>query len=231
MIIKRPIIGILQTALLSSDLSLNFPQYFEVFSDFLGHENFDFAQFRVCENEFPSDYQTCDGWLITGSHHGVYENHDWIPVLEDLIREIHANNIPLVGICFGHQIMAQALGGKVEKFIGGWGVSTHNYHDLQTGKTIALLCSHQDQIIEKPSNSKVIMTSTFCKYAGLQYTPNCVSFQPHPEFKPEFMEAVLHLRRGTRIPEDVADEGLRRLHHPNDADTYATYIRNIFFAS
>ena len=67
---------------------------------------------------FPEGIHDADGWLITGSRHGAYEDHPWIPPLEEFIRDAYAAQVPLVGICFGHQIIAQAMGGKVEKYQG-----------------------------------------------------------------------------------------------------------------
>ena len=99
--------------------------YDALFRDLLAGHGFDFVTFAVLDGEFPASVEDADAWLITGSRHGVYEDHDWIPPLEALIRKIDARRLPLVGVCFGHQIIAQALGGKVEKFKGGWSVGAH----------------------------------------------------------------------------------------------------------
>jgi GMP synthase-like glutamine amidotransferase len=78
--------------------------------------------------DFPKDIHDCDGWLITGSRFGAYEDHPFIPPLEDFIRAAYAAHVPVVGICFGHQIIAQAMGGKVEKYAGGWSVGPTEYN-------------------------------------------------------------------------------------------------------
>ena len=86
--------------------------------------------FLFCINGFPyfpTSVSSCDGWIVTGSAFGAYEDHAFIPPLEDFIRANYKADVPMAGICFGHQIMAQALGGKVEKFSGGWGVGYTNY--------------------------------------------------------------------------------------------------------
>jgi len=110
------LIGILQTGLCPSDLVDRHGEYDEMFSRFLGGHDFEFRGYRVVEGEMPSCVNSADGWLITGSRHGAYEKHDWIPPLEKFVRGAFNQMIPVVGICFGHQILAQALGGRVEKF-------------------------------------------------------------------------------------------------------------------
>ena len=82
----------------------------------------------VVRGERPASALDFDGWLITGSRHGVYDDLFWMPPLQDFIRELADQQIPLVGICFGHQIIAEALGGRVVKSDRGWGVRLHRYH-------------------------------------------------------------------------------------------------------
>ena len=120
-------IGILQTGLAPAELAAQSGEYPEMFADLLKGHGFDFASWAVVNGDFPSGPEAADGWLITGSRHGAYDDLPWIAPLEELIRGIVAQERPLVGICFGHQIMAQALGGKVEKFKGGWSVGPTQY--------------------------------------------------------------------------------------------------------
>ncbi len=112
-------IGILQTGLAPENLSPAMGDYPDMFARLLDGQGFTFQTWRVVEGEFPADVHAADGWLITGSRHGVYEDHPWIAPLEQFIRDAYAAHVPLVGICFGHQIVAQAMGGRVERFAGG----------------------------------------------------------------------------------------------------------------
>jgi len=120
-------IGILQTGHAPDELRPVLGDYADLFTALLAGQGFDFAVWNVVDGELPDDPRAADGWLITGSKHGAYEDHPWIPPLEALIRDAYAAGVPLVGICFGHQIIAQALGGRVIKFPGGWMVGRQVY--------------------------------------------------------------------------------------------------------
>ena len=126
--------------------------------------------------------------LITGSSAGVYDNFDWIAPLEDFVRAAHGAGVPMVGVCFGHQLIAQALGGVARKSEKGWGLGRHVYdvapgNDIVDGARIALAASHQDQVITPPPGAKTILSSDFTEHAGLLYPGGTtMSVQPHPEF-------------------------------------------------
>ncbi|MCP4615093.1 MAG: type 1 glutamine amidotransferase [Bradyrhizobium sp.] len=126
--------------------------------------------------------------LITGSAAGVYDGFDWIAPLEDFVRVAHETKVPMVGVCFGHQLIAQALGGVVRKSEKGWGLGRHVYdvapgNGIVDGTHIALAASHQDQVITPPSGARTILSSDFAEHAGLLYPGGTtLSVQPHPEF-------------------------------------------------
>ena len=115
-------IGLLQTGRAPEDLVEEHGDYDGMFRRMLAGRGFEFTTYAVLDNEFPVTADAEEGWLITGSKFGVYEAHDWIAPLEDLVREITKVGLPLIGVCFGHQIIAQALGGKVEKSSRGWSI-------------------------------------------------------------------------------------------------------------
>ncbi len=220
-------IGILQTGIVPEELSPNYGEYPDMFKTFLSGHDFEFQDFSVVNGVFPNSIEDCSGWLVTGSKHGAYEDHAWIPPLEDFIQEVYAANIPIVGICFGHQIMAQALGGKVEKFGGLWGMGTQEYSHPDGSKS-KLLAMHQDQVVEKPPEAKIIASNDFCKMAGLAYKNKAISFQPHPEFTHEFMEGLIKSRAGVTIPNDQAEPALVSVYADNNSDEYAKLIANFF---
>lgn len=220
-------IGILQTGMVPENLVADHGEYPDMFQRFLDGYGFEFETFSVVDNTFPDSIDVCDGWLVTGSRHGAYEDHAWIPPLEAFIRAAYEANIPLVGVCFGHQIMAQALGGKVEKFGGLWGVGNSEYNHPD-GSSSKLLAMHQDQVVELPPEATVTASSDFCKYAGLTYRKRAMSIQPHPEFTPDFVEGLIRSRMGTTIPLEQAEVAITGLASGNDSSKFAKMIGEFF---
>jgi GMP synthase-like glutamine amidotransferase len=165
------------------------------------------------------DPETLEAILITGSPAGVYDGLGWIARLEDFVRAAHAGKIPMVGICFGHQLMAQALGGSVRKSEKGWGIGRHVYdiapgNGVIEGTQIALACSHQDQVIAPPHGTRTFMSSDFTPYAGLLYGNGAaLSVQPHPEFSVGFAHLCCEMREG-KAPDDVVAAAKASLAQP-----------------
>lgn len=195
-------IGILQTGLCPPDLVEEHGEYDTMCAAFLGGYGFDFTSYRVVENQFPGSARDADGWLLTGSKHGAYEPHSWIAPLEGFLRDVYTREIPIVGICFGHQILAQALGGKVEKFAGGWVVGKQSYRFNGASHDSQLMAWHQDQVVELPRDARVVGSSDSCKFAALSYGDTALTVQPHPEFDLKFVEALFEARKDV-LPDQV----------------------------
>ncbi len=221
-------IGILQTGDAPAELT-EFGTYPDMFEQLLAGRGFTFARWRVNGMEFPDAVTDCDGWLITGSRHGVYEDHPFIAPLEQFIRDAFAAKIPVAGICFGHQIMAQALGGKVKKFAGGWSVGQTEY-DFG-GETLRLNAWHQDQVVEKPDTATVIASSPFCRYAALAYGDLGYSVQAHPEYGDGFIEGLIDTRGKGVVPDDLMTQARAKFGGKTASDRIADQLARFFTAA
>ncbi|MBT2130792.1 type 1 glutamine amidotransferase [Aliiroseovarius lamellibrachiae] len=212
-------IGILQAGHSPDELRETVGDYGEMFTRLLGGHGFDFEIFSVVDGIFPPDLGAADGWLITGSKYGAYEDHDWIPPLEQLVRDIRDKGQPLVGVCFGHQIIAQALGGKVEKFDGGWSVGRQEY-DFGDEK-MALNAWHQDQVTVLPEGAEVIASTDFCANAALVYGDQILTIQPHPEFTSELVAGLIEHRGRGNVPDALLSTATENLNTATDNARFA----------
>ncbi len=222
-------IAILEPGYPPKDLEPRFGTYGEMFAHMLG-ETFETEAFDVQGGRYPGE--GFDGYLITGSAAGVYDDLPWIPALADWVRAT-AGAKPMVGVCFGHQIMAEALGGKVEKSDKGWGVGLHTYALNTTApwmnrdaRTLSVAASHQDQVVELAPGTEVLGGSDFCPFGFLAYPDlKAVSIQLHPEFDPAYAEALIATRRDGPLTPDEADAAVASLRAPNDHATVAGWLK------
>ncbi|WP_298098673.1 type 1 glutamine amidotransferase [Brevundimonas sp.] len=221
-------IAILETGTPPPALKAAHGDYPAMFRDLLG-EAFVFETFDVQEGALP-DPAAFDAAIITGSPAGVYESAGWIAGLLDWIRAAKGRT-KLVGVCFGHQAMAQALGGRVEKSDRGWGVGLHRYEVLSPEPwmtpgtaTVAIPASHQDQVVEKPSDARVLLRSDFTPFAGLAWGEDAISMQPHPEFTPAFA-TELTAGRHDRIDPALVARAVDSLKAADDRGVVGGWIR------
>lgn len=219
-------IGILQCGQAPADLKQDMGDYPDMFVRLLDGRGFEFRTYHVEAMEFPGSVQDADGWLLTGSRHGAYEDHAFIPPLERFIHEAYEAGVPMVGICFGHQIIAQALGGTVVKHPGGWAVGTHDY-DFG-GETVRLNAWHQDQVVALPPTAQVAGRSEFCENAALIYGDRAYTVQPHPEFSDTFIQGLMDTRGRGLVPQDLLDRAAARMGESKGAEAIADKIEAFF---
>lgn len=150
------------------------------------------------ENRYPDALDECDGYLITGSRYCAFSEMPWIQRLLEFVRTLDQHQKKLIGICFGHQCIALALGGSVVNAPQGWGMGVHEYELLIPGvlaevsqSTVRLRCSHEDQVDRLPTRATRLLTSEFCENAGMVVGEHFISLQAHPEFSKEFTEHLI----------------------------------------
>lgn len=227
-------IGILKTDTVREELVAEFGEYPDMFADLLrgADPELQFRVYDVENGEYPEDIDEVDGYLITGSKSSVYEDQEWILRLQAFVQELHEHRKKLVGICFGHQMVAQALGGKTEKSDKGWGVGRHGasfdespeWHDGE-GQDFHLLVSHQDQVVEPAPGTVVLAGSEFCENAVCQLGDHILTFQGHPEFIRSYSENLLNIRREI-IGEDIYASGVASLEAPLDRERVGAWMVN-----
>ncbi|HEY0413575.1 MAG TPA: type 1 glutamine amidotransferase [Allosphingosinicella sp.] len=223
-------LAILRTGEPPGDLLRRFGHYDAMFAGLLG---MDTVGYDVTAGEYPAAPEAHAAYLVTGSPAGVYDPLPWIAPLQDFLRRAKGKT-KLVGICFGHQVMAEAFGGHVEKSVRGWGAGLQD-HDIVVRApwmddvaSIAVPVSHQDQIVVQPPHSHILARSDFSPFGMLAYDDQpAISMQFHPEFAPDYAKALIEVRR-ERLPDP--DGAFASLDRPNDRARVGKWIRR-FLAS
>ena len=158
--------------------------------------------YDVVLDHYPKSIDECDGYLITGSKLSVYDTEDWIRKLENYVQLLNEKKKALLGVCFGHQLIAKALGGKSERASIGWtlGVQDYDFRDTfpwveDQNQSVGLIHSHQDQVTQLPKQAELIASNTRVPIAMFKIGNHVMSMQGHPEFTPEYAHAVATMRK------------------------------------
>lgn len=221
-------IGILLCGHAQKEIIEKYGDYTEIYPRMLAGYGFDYVGFNVVDMEFPSSINDADGWLLTGSRYGVYDDVPFIAPLEQFIRDIYAADVPMVGICFGHQIIAQALGGKVEKFAGGWSIGPTEY-EFEDDGSVTLNAWHQDQVVVPPDSARTIASGQFCEHAAMIIGKKTLTIQAHPEFPNEITKDYVGLRRHLpQYPDGIMANALKKLNSPIDDTLIGDKIASFF---
>lgn len=229
-------LGILTTGRVNEALVGTFGEYDGTFAAIYQAADpaIEVRSWAVLDGEFPDNVHAADAWLITGSKHGVYDDLPWIGQLKVFLQDARAGGVPMIGICFGHQLMAEAFGGSAVKSDKGWGVGVHDYSIAHAAPWMAgagtgfrMHAFHQDQIVALPADAHVLASSPFCEAAMVSYgdpaLPEAISVQPHPEFTGEYARALLDLRSGIAIPAETAEVALGTVADPHDGTDFVRW--------
>jgi GMP synthase-like glutamine amidotransferase len=205
-------IGLILCDQLRDQFSGNFPDYETMFKTAFEEkpQKFSWKTFDAVTGEFPKDLDSCDGYLISGSRSSVYEEKKWMLSLENFINKLNRNNKPTVGLCFGHQIMAKALGGTVTCAPEGWGIgfarcsvnSGISRKQLALPEELTVGVCHRDQVVKLPAGATNIGSTPHCNNFLIQFTPKMIGFQGHPEFEPAYISALIEETKNLLTPQE-----------------------------
>ena len=164
-----------------------------------------FEVFNVKDGCFPTQTSQFDGVLITGSPASVRDEAPWIKQLEQLVCRIYAEKTPMFGACFGHQVIATALGGKVGYNPAGWSLGTVQtiWRDSDSATPINLYAAHKEQVVELPDEAAVVSATNGCPIAGFAIGNHVLTTQYHPEMTPDFISALLSEMEKDTDPETI----------------------------
>ena len=207
--------------------------YPELYAGILNRHNIELTTYRCDEGQMPTSLSEQDGWLCSPSRLSVYDDIDWLRDVEQLLRDMVATETPYVGICFGHQLMAQALGATVAKADYGWGIGAKHYDIvapqpwMDSSDQIVLAASHQDQVQSLPNDAQLLATADYCPVGGMLIGERAWTLQVHPEFSPALADSLLATRLAL-FGEEKANAARDTLAEPLQQDRIAGWISNFF---
>ncbi len=194
----------------------------------------EFLTIDVPGGRFP-DPAACDGYVITGSRHSVYDDLPWIPALAEFVRQALALGRRVVGICFGHQLIAHYFGGETRAAEVGWCVGVQPSEVVADApwmdppaRSLRLLASHKDQVVRLPPGAQRIAVGERCPESGFVFG-DVLTFQGHPEFTAAYAGDLLDSRQAL-LGDAVCGAGKASLAEPTDRQIVARWMLNFLTA-
>jgi GMP synthase-like glutamine amidotransferase len=207
--------------------------YPELYADLLQPHDIELTTYRCDEGQMPESLSEQDGYICSPSRLSVYDNHQWLRDVEQLLRDMVAAETPYVGICFGHQLMAQALGATVQKAEVGWGIGAKHYEVVEaqpwmdSTNDIILAASHQDQVMQLPDGARLMARAPYCPVGGMLIGERAWTLQVHPEFSPALADSLLATRLAL-FGEDAAEAARVTLKEPLQQNRIAGWMSRFF---
>jgi len=231
------LIGVLDCDRVDAELAARYGEYSQMVIDGLTGVNpgLGFRVYDALNGELPATLSECDAYIVTGSRHNAYDDAPWIEGLRGLVRRVAASGrLPLAGICFGHQLIATAMGGQVARSSKGWGLGNACYPLLRrqpwmvpASEQICLLTSHQDQVVHLPNGALRLAGNVFCEHFMFQLGERLLGIQGHPEFVPGYARALLDKHR-PQLPAEQAAGAEASLATPHDGALLLLWLLNFF---
>jgi len=188
--------------------------------------------YEALEGELPASPDECSAYVITGSAASVYDGMPWIQATGEFCVSAHEAGAGLLGICFGHQLIARYFGGRVEKSERGWGVGIHQYTIAETASwmspragVLSTIALHQDQVVEPPPGARVLAGSEFCPYGMLSIGDRVLTIQTHPEMSTGYAFELFEARKAV-YGQEIGDRAQRMLGRPHDHALFARWAAN-----
>jgi GMP synthase-like glutamine amidotransferase len=207
--------------------------YPELYADLLEPHDIQLTTYRCDEGQLPDSLSEQDGYICSPSRLSVYDDHQWLRDVEQLLRDMVTTETPYVGICFGHQLMAQALGATVQKANVGWGIGAKHYEVVEaqpwmdSTADIVLAASHQDQVMQLPDGARLMARAPYCPVGGMLIGERAWTLQVHPEFSPALADSLLATRLAL-FGEEAAEAARVTLKEPLQQNRIAGWMSRFF---
>ena len=189
--------------------------------------------FSARHGQYPVSFAAYDAVLLTGSRADSFSDEPWVVTLREQVARLLQDQHKLLGVCFGHQLIAHCLGAPVQRAPRGWRVGRQAYDwlgapehlGLAPGQAaqVALLASHQDQVLALPPGATLLATQADCPVAAYALGDQVFCIQPHPEFTPEVSAFLLDKRRAL-MGEPLYEQSMGSLSEPHDGLALARFM-------
>ncbi len=212
-----------------SDFAEAHPKDGEKFATFFSRARpeWEYDVFSVKDGVFPESIEAYDAAAITGSPASVHDGETWIAQLEGLIREMHVAQMPMFGACFGHQVIATALGGAVGPNPKGWVFGAVTTKFLPEDRDVNLFAAHKEQVVGLPEGARVVARTQDCPIAGYRIAEHILTTQYHPEMTPAFFAALVEELRG-ELGDAICDKAESTLGLNVDMESLARWAAAFF---